>query len=516
MKKLLKTLFLCAFTVMAFAGCTKEGFVADKISVGGVEIGGMSIEDAKVALEGAALDENAAVEITVGDELFTIGAKEAGASFDIEKSIEKAVAESKGVFSGLFKKNVAMSVAVDREMLKEVLKKAERDVIQTSALVSSDGILVTNGRSGRAFSEEIYEKVTAGFASGEGVEAQFVITYPDSFEPKEFLSAFSSEYKEAEYIRGEGGEITVTPEAPGVVFDMATAVSMMKSHTEEGEVFTIPCEVKLSEKTKAELEEKLFRDTLGAYTTNYSSSSANRASNISLATSSIDGIILMPGEEFSFNNSVGKRTVERGYKTAGAYVAGETVDQVGGGICQVSSTLYNAVLLSNLEISSRRSHQMTVSYVPMGRDATVNWGTTDFKFKNNTEYPIKVTGVTKGRNVTISIVGTATVENMEVKILTDTVSVLEPPVETVEDAEKEVGYTNTKAGSKGYVVDATRVVYSNGVEISRESPVRSRYNPKKTVVTVGTKVVEVPTVPYTPPEDYIMPPGIIPLEVPTT
>ncbi|MBQ8003141.1 MAG: VanW family protein, partial [Clostridia bacterium] len=323
----------------------------------------------------------------------------------------------------------------------------------------------------------------------------------------ELLALLVNEYKEPEYIMDENGIIYVTESSIGVVFNTDEALKIMGEHTQEGESFVIACEVKKPKHTKEELEAALFRDTLGKYTTNFSSSSANRASNIALATGSINGVILMPGDVFSFNGSVGERTVSRGYKTAGAYVAGETVDQVGGGICQVSSTLYNTVLLSNLQITERRSHQMTVSYVPMGRDATVNWGTTDFRFKNNTEYPVKIVGTISGRNVAISIVGTETIDGKKVEIATSTVSVLEPMVETVEDPEKEVGFTQTKNGSKGYVVDATRIVYSNGTEVSRESLVRSRYNPKKTVVTVGTKVVEVPT------EDpYKMPPGLIPVE----
>ena len=214
----------------------------------------------------------------------------------------------------------------------------------------------------------------------------------------------------------------------------------------------------------------------------------------------------MPGDVFSFNGTVGERTTARGYKSAGAYVAGETVDQVGGGICQVSSTLYNTVLLSNLEIVERRSHQMTVSYVPMGRDATVNWGTTDFRFKNNTEYPVRIDGIINGRNVTLTIVGTETVENRKVEILTSTVSTLQPPVETIEDPTKAVGFSETtQKGSMGYVVDATRVVYSGDEVISREGLVRSRYNPKKTIMTVGTMEAVV-----APEDDTVMPPGLLP------
>ncbi len=515
MKKTRNLIIICAFIMLlCMSGCTKDGYVASKVTVGGIDIGGMSRDEAMSLIGANIIAPESTAELAIGDETLVVTASEVGARYNTERTIDYAIEKSSGFFSGLFRKNYPMQVDVDEQKLEDVIKTVERGVVQTSGVVSDTGIVITNGTSGKMLDRAVIKDAVATLLGGgefEG-EAEYIVTAPEKVDEKAFLSAFAAEYKEAEYIRDENGEISVTEESAGVEFDMSKAVEEMKKHTEEGECYTIECVVKLPEKTKLELEEKLFADTLGTYSTNFSSSSANRASNISLATSSIDGTILMPGEVFSFNDTVGERTTSRGYKSAGAYVAGETVDQVGGGICQVSSTLYNSVLLSNIEIVSRRSHQMTVSYVPMGRDATVNWGTTDFKFKNNTEYPIKITGTINGRNVTISVVGTATIENMEVKIETSTVSVLEPAVEIVEDAEKEVGYTHTKQGSKGYVVDAVRVVYSNGAEITREKLTRSRYNPKKTVTTVGTKVVEIPTAPV---EDYVMPPGIIPVETPT-
>lgn len=511
-------LLICVFALfLCLTGCTKDGYVASKVTVGGVDIGSMSREEAISALNGTVIDANDAVTLSFGEESLVITAGEAGAQYNIENTVDYVIGESKGIFSGWFKKEYPMQVDVDASLLNVKLAEVEREVSQVSAHVIDNGIEVTNGVSGRKLDRDEITLLIAeqfGNKEKENIVPEFIVTAPDEVDYDAFLSAFGSEYKEAEYIKGEDGTISVTEESAGVIFDKNSAVDIMKQHTNEGEVYVIPCEVILPMNTKADLEAKLFCDVLSTYSTNFSSSSANRASNINLATSSINGLILMPGDVFSFNNTVGERTTARGYKTAGAYVAGETVDQVGGGICQVSSTLYNSVLLSNLEIVERRSHQMTVSYVPMGRDATVNWGTTDFRFKNNTAYPIKLVGTINGKNVAISVIGTATIDNMKVDIVTSTVSVLEPPVETVEDPEKEVGYTSTKTGSKGYVVDATRIVYSNGAEVSRESLVRSRYNPKKTVVTVGTKevVVEEP-VADTPQDGYQMPPGLMPPEV---
>lgn len=519
MKKNIKLLFLiCVIAcVAALTGCTKDGYVASKMTVGGVDIGAMSREDAIATLENVTMNAEEAVTLSFdGEESLQIKAGDINAQYNVEKTVDNAISESKGIFSGWFKKELPMQVDLDETLLAEALSTVEREVVQTSAKVVENGIEVTNGVSGRKLDKEnTYALIAAEFGATEKseIKPEFIVTKPDEVKAKEFLEAFVGEFKEAEYVKGDDGNIIVTQESAGVEIYMDGAVSTMTSHTEEGEVYVIKGEVTLPKNTKADLEAKLFRDTLGTYKTNFASSSANRASNIELATKSISGMILMPGDVFSFNNALGERTTARGYKSAGAYVAGETVQQVGGGICQVSSTLYNTVLLSNLEIVERRSHQMTVSYVPMGRDATVNWGTTDFRFKNNTAYPIKIVGTIEGKSVTLSIVGTETIENKRVDIVTSVVSTLASPVETVEDPTKEVGYSKTtSSGAQGYIVDAARVVYSGEKQISREELVRSRYNPKKTIVTVGTK--QPAPVVTAPQESTQMPAGLMPPQQP--
>ena len=489
-------LAVCATALLFVGGCTPEGYVADKVSVMGVEIGGLSYDDAVKELNNIVLDTGKEAVIELDGERIYLSAEKLGATYNVEKTASEVVEKSKGVFSGWFKKDYDMAVDINPEKLSAALSEIEVQGEATRAVVVDEGIKIKNAYPSKSVDRETFvKKLVEYFGTNEleEIKLDYKITSIDGSSNSEILSALKNEYKEPEYIRNSDGTISVTESSQGVVFDMDEALSVMNSHKQEGEEFIISCEVKKPKYTKEELEEALFRDELASYSSSFATSSANRASNVNLAASSIDEIILLPGEEFSFNDALGERTVERGYKSAGAYVAGKTVDQVGGGICQVSSTLYNTVLLSNLEITERRSHQMTVSYVPVGRDATVNWGTTDFRFKNNTEYPVKIVGKTEGRKLIVSMLGTLTDPTREVKIETSTVSVIPPVEEIVEDAEKEVGFTETDKGSNGYVVDAVRVVYSEGKEISREKLTRSRYNPTKTVITIGTKVVEQPT-----------------------
>ncbi len=509
-------LVVCAILpIMLFAGCTEDGYVADKITVKGMDLGGLSYDEAVSELSKLTLYDGEAVSVAVEGEVFTLTAGEIGAKYDAKKTADFLMEKSKGVFSGWFGKTYDPVVLVDEGMLDEVianyLGEKECEVSETSVEIVTDGIRVTNGKDGKKLDRaKLNELVCAEFGKDEKeeIEISFIVTECKEPDYDALLDQFTGTFKEAEYIMDNDGNITVTEDAPGVIFDKNEVKNQMKQHTAQGEVYVISCQVQLSKYTKEYLEECLFRDTLASYTTDFSSSSANRASNINLATGSINNLILMPGDEFSFNNTVGERTVDRGYKTAGAYAAGQTVQQVGGGICQVSSTLYNTVLLSNLEITERRSHQMTVSYVPMGRDATVNWGTQDFKFKNNTDFPIKIVGEINGRKVKISMVGTSTIPNMEVKIQTSTVSVLSPVDKYVEDPAMPVGEYTTKKGSTGYVVDAVRIVYSDGSEVSRDNLTRSRYNPTNNIITIGTMPVETPTEAAPIVDPYQLPPGL--------
>ena len=150
-----------------------------------------------------------------------------------------------------------------------------------------------------------------------------------------------------------------------------------------------------------------YGKVLGSYTTSYNPRQKNRSTNIRLSAGAINGTILQPGDTFDFNKVVGKRTAKNGYQVAAVYSNGGVVDGIGGGICQVSSTLYNAALLSNMQITSRTNHGLRVSYLPAGRDATVSWGGPEFRFKNSNTYPVKVTAgydSAKGR-LTVQVMG---------------------------------------------------------------------------------------------------------------
>lgn len=201
----------------------------------------------------------------------------------------------------------------------------------------------------------------------------------------------------------------IEPETVGISFDMEQAQKLWENAI-YGEQVVIPLIFDVPEVTAKHLEEILFRDQLSTMNTSLWGSSSNRVNNVKKAAKSINEIIMMPGEEFSYNQVLGKRTAENGYLPAGAYSGGEVVQEYGGGICQVSSTLYYCCLYANLRITSRTCHYFPVSYLPAGLDATVSWGGPEYKFINNREYPIKIVAyVDESKNtVNVELWGTDT------------------------------------------------------------------------------------------------------------
>ncbi len=201
-----------------------------------------------------------------------------------------------------------------------------------------------------------------------------------------------------------GGEIVRTPEVPGVALDLEKMAEILPACVEE---FDEPCELPLKEAPKRIADADLDRITevMAEYTTRYNAGMRSRSENIRLAATMIDGVVVAPGDTFSFNNFLGRRTRAAGFKVAGVYENGRTAEDVGGGICQVSTTLYNASLLGALEIPTRFSHSLPVAYVPMGRDAAVSYPNPDLIIKNPFDHPIALAASVGGGSITFKVLG---------------------------------------------------------------------------------------------------------------
>ena len=231
------------------------------------------------------------------------------------------------------------------------------------------------------------------------------------------------------------------------------------------------------------------KDVLGTFTTSYSTSGASRSKNVANGCRLINGTTLYPGDTFSTYNTVKPFSTENGYEMAGSYLNGKVVDSIGGGICQVSTTLYNAVLRAELNVTERSPHSMTVHYVDLSEDAAIAGTYKDFKFVNSTEYPIYIEGyTTSDKKITFNIYGKETRDkNRTISFESQMVS--ETPATTIlqEDAGQGIGYKAVSSkGSSGYVAELYKIVKVNGVETDRIKVNKSTYKGTNRVVTYGT------------------------------
>ncbi len=247
---------------------------------------------------------------------------------------------------------------------------------------------------------------------------------------------------------------------------------------------------------------------LARYTTWYNTGEVDRTHNVKKASDSINGTVIAAGEAFSFNEVVGPRTYETGYKDAMVIVGGLFEPGLGGGICQVSSNLYNAVLLAGLDIVERHNHALAVAYVPVGRDATVAYGLQDFKFRNNTNYPIYVRSVAAGGNLTVNIYGDMDYkQKIEISNVVDEITEfieVKKPDNTLPPGTEKVE-TN---GIPGYIVRSFRTFFDqDGNKIKTERLATDRYTPLNKLVLVGPELLN--NNPDLPKEDDIIDDDIV-------
>lgn len=273
----------------------------------------------------------------------------------------------------------------------------------------------------------------------------------------------------------------------GVDFDVEAAQKLLDKAA-EGDTVEVELIRENPEVTTKVLKDGLFQDLLGTCTTNVSGTS-NRLKNVQLAAQKINGTIMLAGDTFSYNGTVGERTAANGFYTAGAYLNGQTVQEYGGGICQVSSTAYLATVRANLEITERHNHTYVSSYMEPGMDATVSWGGPDFQFRNDRLCPIKiVTSYSSSNQLTVSIMGT-NVEGTHAELSNEILSWTDFGTVYKDDSSMYVGESRKSvSGEPGGKVQTYRTVYDkDGKEISKEKEAYSVYTKRDAVYYVGTK-----------------------------
>lgn len=289
----------------------------------------------------------------------------------------------------------------------------------------------------------------------------------------------------------ENGEFIVEPGQTGVVIDVDGSVDLIYEYLTtswSGKEDSIELQATVEQPRGTEEELSQVKDVLGTFTTSYSSSGSNRSGNVANGCRLVNGTLLYPGDSFSMYETVSPFTTENGYFEAGSYLNGMVVDSLGGGICQVSTTLYNAVLKAELEVTERHNHSMIVTYVDPSADAAIAGTAKDFKFTNNLEHPIYIEGVTADKKITFTIYGVETrPSNREVSYVSEVVKKTTPEGEKViADAGQAIGFINVQSAHIGYVAQLWKVVTVDGVEESRTQVNKSTYKMTPRTAVVGT------------------------------
>lgn len=382
-----------------------------------------------------------------------------------------------------------LEVSIDEEMLKQVVQNINNSideaVVQPSYYIENQKLIITSGKEGlkveaNQLFEETYKAVKDDMQS-QIINIPMINAKPDEIDLEKIHQEVYKEVKNAYYTKEP---FTIYPESDGVDFDIENAKTLL---AEPKEQYEIPLIITKPTKTIQQIGTEAFPDLLATFSTNYQASNTNRTTNLKLSSGKINGTVLLPGEEFSYNKIVGERTIAAGYKEAATFSGGKVVDGLGGGICQISSTLYDAVVMANLEITERRNHQFVTSYVGAGKDATVVWGSQDFKFKNTRKYPIRITATVQGGVATVQVWGLREEVEYDITIETKKTATISYTTQYIEDASLPAGQQKVvQEGNNGREVEAYKVTRLNGQIVSKTLLSKDTYNPMKKIVRIGT------------------------------
>ena len=479
--------------------------IAKGIYIQGIDASNLSKEEiSKIINEKIALIQN--IDLYHGEFIETIKVEDLQLNIDSKNAINKAINIGKSdnilidnfniLKSMLLKTHIDLDISINEEKFNEIIKNIQAEIPdkieQYSYEIKDEKLIITKGKSGNeVIKEELRNTIISNIINQfNGINEKSQIPVKSS-EPEEIdIDKISSEiYKEAKdaYIIEETFELHKEEEGVELAITVEEAKKIISA---DKETYSIPLKITKPKVAVKDLGDKLFKQTLANYTTIYDAGNYNRSHNIALAAKTINGTILLPGETFSYNGILGNTNKAKGYKVGTAYVGGKVVESYGGGICQVSSTLYNAILYANLEVVERYNHSYVVNYVPAGRDATVAYGGKDFKFKNTRNYPIKIVASAKNGVVSITIKGIKEEKEYEV-VLTSTV-LSTTPNQTVYENNSSLAEGTEKVIQKGYTGKksiAYKILKYNGKTISKTVLSKDTYKPMNKIVERGTKKV---------------------------
>lgn len=503
-------LILIAIIVITLALCStmfavinrKSSKIVKGVSISNIDVSNLTKEEAIKKLEevyGSKSEKKIYLSYGEFDSSITYEALEV--RYQIENAIKQAydVGREGNIFQENFEIlktwykniNINIEVTIDNDMIDQIAQNINNSidgaVVQPSYYVENDNskLIITSGKEGvkvdeKKLLEEIYKVLDENTDDEQKIEIPVVQDIPEKINIEKIHDEIYKEVKDAYYTKDP---FTIHPEENGIDFDVEAAKAMLQ---EEKPEYEIALKITKPKKTVKDIGTEAFPDLLATFSTNYQASNVSRTTNLKLASNKINGTVILPNEEFSYNKVVGERTISAGYKMAATYSNGQVVDGLGGGICQISSTLYDAVVMANLNVTTRRNHQFVTSYVPAGKDATVVWGAQDFKFVNSRKYPVRIVATVEGGVATVQIWGIKEEVEYNISIETKKVATIEYTTQYVQDASLPVGQQKViQAGNNGRKVEAYKVTKLNGQVVSTTLLSRDTYNAMKRIVHIG-------------------------------
>lgn len=424
-------ILIIAFGIFTVYNANNDNIVSG-VFIKNVDVSNLSKDEAKEKIS-SYINENLPENIALNHNDFetSIPLSSLNLSFDIDSAVDSAysIGKNENILKNSFQAiktmfthtNIEPSYSIDIEQLetslKDISSKLPDTVKESGYYIEGKNLIITPGSEGNIVNvSQMVSYIKNGLANltlkDRTLDIATVIEKPSEINIDKIYEEIYKEPVDAYYTQDP---YAVFPSENGM--DFAISLDEAKAMLEEPkDEYVIPLKILYPNVTTNMIGTEAFPDLLSTYSTKYSTRDKDRTTNLQLAANKINGTVLMPGEIFSYNQVVGERTIAAGYKEAPIYVSGEVVDGLGGGICQITSTLYNAVLYANLGIVSRSNHQFVPSYVTASRDATVVYGAIDFKFKNTRDYPIKITCNVSNGIATFNIYGLRSNNEYDVEI----------------------------------------------------------------------------------------------------
>ena len=476
--------------------------ILNGVKIEGIDVSGLSREEAKAKIEtvyNAKKEED--IILKYNDFETTISQDILETNYDLDKAINEAISLGKDgniitnnyniLFALLGKKNIKVDMSINEEQIKDEIENIQTNIpgtiIEPDYYVENDKLIITPGQEGIKISVDnlinrIKNTLKTSSSNQQYIEIPMDNVWPDKIDIEKIHDEI---YKEVQDAYLTENPITIHPEVEGIDFDIEEAKKILENDSEQ---YEIPLKITKPNVTMEQIGAEAFPNKISFYSTRYDGGDVNRSTNLELACEKINDVIVLPGETFSYNKTLGERSKAAGYKTAKVYENGEVVDGIGGGICQISSTLYNAVLKANLEIVERRNHQFITSYVEEGRDATVAYGVTDFKFKNSRKYAIKIKASASNGVATIEIFGIKEEVEYQISFDTKTISTIPYTVKYIDDNTLKTGTEVVKQkGANGIVTETYLIKSLNGQVVSNTLLSKDTYSAMQRIVLRGTK-----------------------------